>query len=44
MTAEVRQFSDPADLVEYVNDLYTAGSTTVTVTVIAKSVYLLQYN
>jgi hypothetical protein len=44
MTAEIKQFSDPADLAAYINTLYGGGSTTVTVTVVAKSVYLIQSN
>lgn len=42
MTAEVKQFSDPADLATYLNTLYGAGSTNLKVTVLAKSVYLIQ--
>lgn len=44
MTAEIKTFPDPADLADYINGLYGGGSTTVTVTVIGKSVYLIQSN
>lgn len=42
MTAEIKQFSDPAQLAEYLQDLYDGGSTLLKVTVVAKSVYLIQ--
>lgn len=42
MTAEIKQFSDPEALAKYVQDLYTAGATSIKVTVLSKSVYLIQ--
>lgn len=42
MTAEVKTFPDPKDLADYVQALYTGGSTNVKVVVLAKSVYLIQ--
>lgn len=45
MTAEEKQFLQAGELAEYVQSLYTAGSTTVIVTQTAnKSWYLIQYN
>lgn len=42
MTAEIKTFPDPADLAAYLNTLYGGGSTALKVTVLAKSVYLIQ--
>jgi hypothetical protein len=44
MTAELKTFPSPEDLLSFVNDLYGAGSTVVTVTVLMKSVYLIQHD
>lgn len=44
MTAETKTFSDNNDLVAYINSLYGAGSTTVIVTVLRASVYLIQHD
>lgn len=44
MTAEIKTFPDPAELAVYINSLYAAASTVVTVVVVKPSVYLIQHD
>jgi hypothetical protein len=43
MTAELKTFPDPAQLLAFVNALYAAGKTGVVVTLLKPSVYLIQH-
>jgi hypothetical protein len=44
MTAEIQTFPEPQKLADYINDLYGGGSTSVTVTLLKPSVYLIQHD
>ena len=42
MTAEIKTFPDPEKLADYIQAMYTGGATVVKVTMLSKSVYLIQ--